>query len=168
MGAGEFIFSCSYSCIGLAGSRYVRDLFATEHGSGCAMSCLRLTSPVSAAMAFRTATTLRPLAGFYVRNTSYPNFYPSDFPYPGYNLKMYDISQNSKTGVTIMGYRDTIPLWEKSNLTLEEAAAYSGIGINKLRTLSDEEDCPFVLWVGNKRLLKRKKLDEFINGAYSI
>ena len=61
-----------------------------------------------------------------------------------------------------MGYKDKIPLWEKSNLTLEEAAAYSGIGINKLRTLSDDENCPFVLWVGNKRLLKRKKLDEFL------
>jgi len=67
-----------------------------------------------------------------------------------------------------LDYREMIPLWEKSNLTLEEAAAYSGIGINKLRSLSDEEDCPFVLWVGNKRLLKRKKLDEFIDGAYSI
>ena len=30
-----------------------------------------------------------------------------------------------------------VPIWEKSNLTLEEAAAYSGIGINKLRSLSD-------------------------------
>ena len=30
-----------------------------------------------------------------------------------------------------------VPIWEKSNLTLEEAAAYSGIGINKLRTLND-------------------------------
>ena len=39
-----------------------------------------------------------------------------------------------------------IPIWEKSNLTLEEAAAYSGIGINKLRKLSDCESCPFVLW----------------------
>lgn len=68
----------------------------------------------------------------------------------------------------ILGSRDTVPLWEKSNLTLEEAAAYSGIGINKLRILSDREDCPFVLWVGSKRLLKRKKLDEFLNGAYSI
>jgi len=67
-----------------------------------------------------------------------------------------------------LGYRDTVPLWEKSNLTLEEAAAYSGIGINKLRTLSDKEDCSFVLWVGNKRLLKRKKLDEYLDGAYSI
>lgn len=61
-----------------------------------------------------------------------------------------------------------IPLWEKSNLTLEEAAAYSGIGINKLRNISDKDDCPFVLWIGTKRLLKRKKLDEFIDRAYSI
>ena len=44
-----------------------------------------------------------------------------------------------------------VPIWEKSNLTLEEAAAYSGIGINKLRSLSDKEHCQFVLWVGSKR-----------------
>ena len=30
-----------------------------------------------------------------------------------------------------------VPIWEKSNLTIEEAAAYSGIGMNKLRELSD-------------------------------
>ena len=53
-----------------------------------------------------------------------------------------------------------VPIWEKSNLTLEEAAAYSGIGINKLRTLTDNEHCQFVLWVGSKRLIKRRKLDE--------
>ena len=58
-----------------------------------------------------------------------------------------------------------IPVWEKSNLTLEEAAAYSGIGINKLRKMSDSESCPFVLWIGSKRLIKRRKLDEcwFVN-----
>ena len=64
--------------------------------------------------------------------------------------------------------KDSVPLWEKSNLTLEEAAAYSGIGINKLRQISDDEGCMFVLWVGNKRLLKRKKLDEFLENSYSI
>ncbi len=32
-----------------------------------------------------------------------------------------------------------IPIWEKGNLSLEEAAAYSGIGINKLRDLSSHE-----------------------------
>lgn len=61
-----------------------------------------------------------------------------------------------------------VPVWEKSNLTLEESAAYSGIGVHKLRELSDKEDCEFVLWVGTKRLLKRRKLDEYIERAYSI
>lgn len=61
-----------------------------------------------------------------------------------------------------------VPIWEKSNLTLEEAAAYSGIGINKLRRLSDSESCPFVLWIGSKRLIKRKQLDEYLGRMYSI
>lgn len=61
-----------------------------------------------------------------------------------------------------------VPIWEKANLTLEEAAVYSGIGQAKLRELSNDENCSFVLWNGTKRLLKRKKLDEFIERAYSI
>lgn len=61
-----------------------------------------------------------------------------------------------------------VPIWEKSNLTLEEAAAYFGIGVGKLRQLSQSEECPFVLWCGNKRLIKRKKLDEYLAKAYSI
>ena len=61
-----------------------------------------------------------------------------------------------------------VPIWEKSNLTLEEASAYSGISINKLRTLSDKEDCNFVLWVGSKRLIKRKQLDEYTDKLFSI
>ena len=55
-----------------------------------------------------------------------------------------------------------IPIWEKSNLTLEEAAAYSGIGINKLRQLTDDDNCEFVRWLGTKRLIKRRKIDEYI------
>ena len=56
----------------------------------------------------------------------------------------------------------------KSNLTLEEAAAYSGIGINKLRDLTSEQNCQFVLWVGSKRLIKRRLFDKFIEQEYSI
>lgn len=63
---------------------------------------------------------------------------------------------------------NTVPIWEKSNLTLAEAADYSGVGINRLRTLSDAKNCPFVLWVGSKRLIKRKKLDEFLEREFSI
>ncbi len=62
----------------------------------------------------------------------------------------------------------TVPIWEKSNLTLEEAAAYSGIGMNKLRELTNDETCRFVLWVGNKRLIKRRLFDEYIERCYSI
>ena len=61
-----------------------------------------------------------------------------------------------------------IPVWEKSNLTLEEAAAYSGIGINKLRKLTDDEHSDLVLWVGTKRLIKRRLLDELTDKSYSL
>ena len=55
-----------------------------------------------------------------------------------------------------------VPIWEKSNLTLEEAAAYSGIGINKLREITNERGCNFVLFIGTKRLIKRRLLDAYI------
>lgn len=64
--------------------------------------------------------------------------------------------------------KPAVPIWEKANLTLTEAAAYSGIGINKLRRMSDDEHCSFVLWIGTKRLIKRRKLDEYVENAYSI
>lgn len=61
-----------------------------------------------------------------------------------------------------------IPIWLKANLTVEEAAAYTGIGMNKLRELSDSDSCDFVIWIGRKRLLKRKKLEEFLDNAFSL
>lgn len=67
-----------------------------------------------------------------------------------------------------MTVEQKVPIWKKSNLTLQEVAQYSGIGINKLRQLSETEDCPFVLWNGSKRLIKRQELDRYINRAYSI
>lgn len=63
---------------------------------------------------------------------------------------------------------ELVPVWKKSTLTLEEATAYSGIGRNKLIELSDNPSCDFILWIGRKRLFKRKKLDEFIDKAYSV
>lgn len=64
--------------------------------------------------------------------------------------------------------KNEVPIWQKSNLTIEEAAAYSGIGINRIRELTNQDSCPFVLWVGSKRLIKRRKLDEFTEGAFSL
>lgn len=61
-----------------------------------------------------------------------------------------------------------MPIWEKVNLTLNEAASYYGIGVNKLRELTDGDNCKFVLWVGNKRLIKRKAMEEYLTRMYSI
>ncbi len=65
-------------------------------------------------------------------------------------------------------YMKEVPIWEKSNLTLEEAAAYYGIGVNKLRELTNDDNCKFVLWVGNKRLIKRKLMDQYLEQTFSI
>ena len=73
-----------------------------------------------------------------------------------------------KEGIFIERASNIIPIWQKSNLTVEEAAAYSGIGINKIRDLSNNENCPFVLWVGSKRLIKRRIFDTYIEKQYSI
>ena len=61
-----------------------------------------------------------------------------------------------------------VPIWHMTNLTIDEAAAYSNIGLNKLRKLTDNEDCSFVLWVGNKRLIKRVLFDKYLSEIYSI
>lgn len=61
-----------------------------------------------------------------------------------------------------------VPIWEKSNLTLDEAEVYSGIGKDKLRKITNEQNCKFVLWNGSKRLIKRKLFDEYIEKCFSI
>ena len=49
-----------------------------------------------------------------------------------------------------------VPLWKKTTLTIPEAAELTGIGECKLREVSDDPNCKFVLFIGRKRLLKRK------------
>lgn len=61
-----------------------------------------------------------------------------------------------------------VPIWEKENLTVEEAAAYFGVGVNKIRSLTDSEAAHCVLWVGSKRLIKRRRFSEFLDKSFSI
>ncbi|MCI8826829.1 MAG: transposase [Lachnospiraceae bacterium] len=61
-----------------------------------------------------------------------------------------------------------VPVWEKMNLTFEEAAEYSGIGINKLRDLGKETSCPFILYIGNKKLIKRKLFEKYIENQTQL
>ncbi len=64
--------------------------------------------------------------------------------------------------------RYQVPIDKKANLTLDEAAAYFNIGRDKIRQLSDAPDCSFVLFVGEKRLIKRRKFEDYLDGVYSI
>lgn len=51
----------------------------------------------------------------------------------------------------------------KMALTTREAAEYSNIGINKIDSMLRSPYCPFVLYVGTKKLVKRKEFEQFIS-----
>ena len=55
-----------------------------------------------------------------------------------------------------------IPLNLKLTMTVKEAAQYSNIGINKIDTLLKQPNCPFVLFVGTRKLVKRREFEEYI------
>ena len=61
-----------------------------------------------------------------------------------------------------------IPVWEKVLLTKEEAAVYSHIGLNKLDEMLKLPNCSFVLFVGKKKLIKRKEFEKFLNENVQI
>lgn len=63
---------------------------------------------------------------------------------------------------------ETVPIWEKALLTVEEASAYSNIGICKMKEIVKSARCPFVLHVGKKRLIKRKEFEDYISKSIQI
>lgn len=58
---------------------------------------------------------------------------------------------------------EKVPIHLKMMLTIKEAAEYSNIGINKIDSLLRTPNCPFVLYVGSKKLVKRKEFEHFIS-----
>lgn len=70
-----------------------------------------------------------------------------------------------------MGYRkieNEVPISEKMLLTIPEAAAYSNIGINRIDALCKDEGRQFVLYCGNRRLIKRKEFEDYIGKCFEI
>ena len=61
-----------------------------------------------------------------------------------------------------------VPVWEKMNLTVEEAAAYSNIGINKIDEMAKSPNCSFVLYIGRKKLIKSKEFEQYIAKSVEI
>ena len=65
-------------------------------------------------------------------------------------------------------YFNKVPIYRKMNLTIREAAEYSNIGINKIDSMLRQPNCPFVLYVGAKKLVKRLEFEEYIRGKLVI
>lgn len=61
-----------------------------------------------------------------------------------------------------------LPIDRKMLLSIREAAEYSNIGINKIDELLKQPNCPFVLFVGTKKLVKRKAFEADIEGKVAI
>ena len=61
-----------------------------------------------------------------------------------------------------------VPIHLKMTLTIKEAAEYSNIGINKIDAMLKQPNCPFVLYVGTRKLVKRREFEEYIRREISI
>ncbi len=60
------------------------------------------------------------------------------------------------------------PIWEKNLLTMDEAVIYFNLGSSKIRALTSDDDCEFVVWNGTRRLIKRERFAEFLDTQYSV
>ena len=58
---------------------------------------------------------------------------------------------------------EKVPIHLKMNLTIREAAEYSNIGINKIDAMLKSPNCPFVLYIGTKKLVKRRAFEDYID-----
>ena len=64
--------------------------------------------------------------------------------------------------------KQMLPWWQKYTLTLNEAAAYFGIGYKKLSLLVQQHpDETFILWNGNRALIKREKFERYLDEKMS-
>lgn len=61
-----------------------------------------------------------------------------------------------------------VPIYQKVTLTIREAAEYSNIGINKIDAMLKQPGCPFVLYIGTRKLVKRREFENYISGKVVI
>lgn len=90
-----------------------------------------------------------------------------------YAVKNQGKENNCKRGVRMSKKRYEIvsydiPLWLKPVLSVTETSIYTGISANKIYEMSESEDCPFVIWIGSRRVIKRKSFEEYLERQYSI
>ena len=79
----------------------------------------------------------------------------------GYIMKVDDTQQMENS-------INQVPIHLKMTFTAKEAAEYSNIGINKIDSMLRSPNCSFVLFVGSKKLVKRKEFEQYISQALVI
>lgn len=57
---------------------------------------------------------------------------------------------------------ESVPIYQKVNLTIDEAVALTNIGRNKIYELVKEGNCDFTLQVGKKILIKREPFVKYL------
>ena len=79
------------------------------------------------------------------------------------------------TDEEMLAYREQLvakkmkqPFWKKKCLTIEEAAAYTGIGKGKIRELIKKRDCNFATTDGYQMYVIVDKFVEFLNSKREI
>ena len=63
---------------------------------------------------------------------------------------------------------ESVPIHLKLTLSIKAASEYSNIGINKIDAMLKQPNCPFVLFVGSKKLVKRKEFEAYISSKLII
>lgn len=82
--------------------------------------------------------------------------------------KLEDVVEDERDIDEGCSSQSAVPIWRKTTLTVREAAAYSNIGINRIENLLKQPTCAFVLWVGTKKLVKRKAFEEYLENVLEI
>ena len=68
-----------------------------------------------------------------------------------------------------MAKNSVVPVWEKYSLSVEEAAAYFRIGENNIRNIiSQNPDADFWFWNGNRKQIKRKLFEKYMDSLQAI
>jgi hypothetical protein len=58
-----------------------------------------------------------------------------------------------------------LPINRRSLLTLDEAAEYSGLDVMKIRELASDESLNLLIWISNRRYIKRRPLEAYLRSG---
>ena len=79
------------------------------------------------------------------------------------------ISYKASKKVLLRKNPDSVPICERYTLSIPEAAQYFGIGQVRLRSIIHANpNADFLLMVGNRLQIKRKKFEAFINDMSAV